>query len=131
MPLEMKGVALAVADIDQSVYFYEQLGFNKELGGPGGTILRGGDVTLALVPRAGLSKLLDTDVGETANGRTAMIHMARSEQEVQELLDAAENAGGTMVRKASENDFLGFSGVFADLDGHLWNVGYNVFMYRK
>jgi catechol 2,3-dioxygenase-like lactoylglutathione lyase family enzyme len=41
-----------------------------------------------------------------------------------ETLAAAEAAGGRTVEPAGETFWGGYSGCFADLDGHLWEVAY-------
>jgi uncharacterized glyoxalase superfamily protein PhnB len=41
------------------------------------------------------------------------------------LLAEAERAGGTLVKPAEEKVWGGYSGYFADPDGHLWEVAWN------
>lgn len=48
-----------------------------------------------------------------------------SETEVDALLEAAERAGGRVTRPATRADWGGWSGYFADPDGHLWEVAHN------
>jgi uncharacterized glyoxalase superfamily protein PhnB len=37
----------------------------------------------------------------------------------------AASAGGRVVRPAHDTDWGGYSGYFADPDGHLWEVAWN------
>lgn len=48
-----------------------------------------------------------------------------SEQEVDEVVSQAVEAGATLVKKPQEVFWGGYSGYFKDLDGHLWEVAYN------
>lgn len=38
---------------------------------------------------------------------------------------AAEAAGAEVIREAHETFWGGYAGYFADLDGHLWEIGWN------
>ena len=49
----------------------------------------------------------------------------RSPDEVDALLEAAEAAGGTIVKPAEPMFWGGYAGVFADPDGHPWQVAHN------
>ncbi|GAA0231606.1 hypothetical protein GCM10009000_053650 [Halobacterium noricense] len=42
-----------------------------------------------------------------------------------DVLDEAVSAGGELVKPAQEADWGGYSGYFADPDGHLWEVAWN------
>jgi hypothetical protein len=50
-----------------------------------------------------------------------------SRELVDEALAAAVEAGGTLLRPAQERFWGGYSGYFADPDGHAWEVAYNPF----
>lgn len=65
--------------------------------------------------------------GETAGGfgGVCLAHNVRSEQEVDEILRAAEQAGATVTRRAAKTFYGGYAGVFTDLDGHAWEIAYN------
>lgn len=43
------------------------------------------------------------------------------------MLAEAKAAGGTVVKPASDTFWGGYSGYFADPDGHLWEVAHNPF----
>jgi uncharacterized glyoxalase superfamily protein PhnB len=45
-----------------------------------------------------------------------------SRDEVDETIDKAAQAGGTVVRKAEESPWAGYFGYFSDPDGYLWKV---------
>jgi hypothetical protein len=54
-----------------------------------------------------------------------LAHNVRSPQDVDGLLDAAQRAGGTVVRSSAQADWGGTTGAFADPDGYVWEVAHN------
>ena len=55
----------------------------------------------------------------------SLAHNVDSMEQVDLLIEQAVSAGGTLVKPAHETDWGGYSGYFADLDGHLWEVAWN------
>lgn len=49
----------------------------------------------------------------------------RSKAEVDAALDAAKAAGATILKPAQQAFWGGYSGYFADPDGHPWEVAHN------
>ncbi len=69
----------------------------------------------------------DAGVSPTGQGYRgmALAHNLHSIEEVDALMKQAVAAGATMI-KAPQNVFWGgYSGYFADPDGHLWELAYN------
>lgn len=68
---------------------------------------------------------------ETApKGKSAVITLAynaRAKDEVDAVLAEAEAAGAEIVKPAAEAFWGGYSGYFADPDGHLWEIAFNPF----
>jgi uncharacterized glyoxalase superfamily protein PhnB len=52
-------------------------------------------------------------------------HNVRSEQDVDAVMQRAEDAGATIVKAASRTFYGGYAGYFADPDGHLWEIVFN------
>ena len=50
-----------------------------------------------------------------------------AKEDVAEVLQHAQQAGVTIVKKAQDVFWGGHSGYFSDPDGHLWEVAYNPF----
>jgi uncharacterized glyoxalase superfamily protein PhnB len=48
-----------------------------------------------------------------------------SKSEVDRVLTEAEQAGGSILKPAQRVFWGGYSGYFADLDGHAWEVAHN------
>jgi uncharacterized protein len=51
-----------------------------------------------------------------------------SEEDVDRIMAHAKVAGATIIKKAQKVFWGGYSGYFADPEGHLWEVAYNPFM---
>ena len=54
-----------------------------------------------------------------------LAHNVRSPDEVTEVLNEAERAGGSIIRQAVGAEWGGTSGSFADPDGYVWEVADN------
>lgn len=55
----------------------------------------------------------------------SLAHNVESIEQVDQLLEQAVGAGGTLVKPAQKTDWGGYSGYFADPDGHLWEIAWN------
>lgn len=122
-------VVLGVADVATSVQFYETLGFVRKVRATGDEIafLDAGGVALALYS---WDKLAD-DASMPAEPRPiafrgiAIAWNCASPQEVDEVIKAAMAAGGRLLKPGLKAEWGGYSGYFADPDGHAWEVAHN------
>ena len=121
-------VTLGVIDLARSRAFYERLGWRAApVSTETVTFFDLGGLALGLYGRTDLAE--DATLSAEGSGfrGVTLAHNVRSPAEVDETLAAAVDAGGTLV-KPGENVFWGgYSGYFADLDGHLWEVAHNPF----
>jgi len=120
-------VTLGVADLARSVEFYRDgLGL-PQWADANHTIaffaLQG--AWLALYPRDALAE--DANVPPEGGGFSGvtLAHNVGSQREVDTVMTEAEAAGATIVKPAWEAFWGGYSGYFADPDGHLWEVAWN------
>ncbi|WP_420349020.1 VOC family protein [Pelagibius sp.] len=60
-------------------------------------------------------------------GGTTLAYNVRDKAAVDATLQEAEAAGAKIVKPAQEVFWGGYSGYFADPDGHLWEVAFNPF----
>jgi catechol 2,3-dioxygenase-like lactoylglutathione lyase family enzyme len=78
--------------------------------------------TLALYTRDGLA----ADAGVTADGHGfhgfTLSCIAGTAEEADQMLAAAERAGGTITKPAESESWGGYGGYFTDPDGNLWKV---------
>ena len=61
----------------------------------------------------------------TSQKREPVLPPSRSEAEVDRVLGEAVAAGGSLRKPGQKVFWGGYSGYFADPDGHLWEVAYN------
>src|SRR5688500_19130658 len=62
---------------------------------------------------------------ESTFGGLALAHNVRSREDVESVLAEAAAAGAAILKSAEDTQWGGYSGYFADLDGHLWEVAFN------
>jgi catechol 2,3-dioxygenase-like lactoylglutathione lyase family enzyme len=119
-------ITLGVGDIRASIAFYDALGFSRRLKATGEAVAfydTGGPV-LALFPwdqLAADAKLPDGPRPAAFRGMT-LAWNCRTREEVDAVLAFALGKGAKLVKAAHETDYGGYSGYFADPDGHLWEV---------
>lgn len=126
--LRLSIVTLGVADVGRAAAFYEALGAVR--GAPSSADVVFFDmngVILALYGREALAE----DAGTPADGHgfagVTLAWNLPDRASVDAALTAAEAAGGRITVTAREVFWGGYSGDFADLDGHLWEVAHNPF----
>ena len=119
-------ITLGVGDVARARKFYEALGFKAGAASQESvTFLDAGGVVLVLYGRGPLAE--DATVPDSAPGFSgiALAHNARSEADVDAALAAAVAAGARLIKPAAKAFWGGYSGYFADPDGHLWEVAHN------
>jgi catechol 2,3-dioxygenase-like lactoylglutathione lyase family enzyme len=120
-------LTLGVEDVPRARRFYERMGFVAAGPSGGGSVafFPAGGVVLALFGRKALAE--DAKVSDSRPGFSgmALAHNVRSEAEVEAVLAEAAEAGGRIVKPAQRAFWGGYSGYFADPDGHLWEVAHN------
>jgi len=122
-------VSLGVADIAESTRFYNALGWKhaESQSNEAITFFQMGGIILGLYGRAALAEDAQVADSEPGFSGVALAHNTRSKDEVDAVLALAEKAGATIKKPAQEVFWGGYSGYFADPDGHLWEVAWNPF----
>lgn len=119
-------ITLGVIDMSASIAFYDALGFSRRLKATGEAVAfydTGGPV-LALYPwdqLAADAKLPDNPRPSTFRGST-LAWNCRAREEVDAVLAFALGKGAKLLKAAHETEYGGYSGYFADPDGHPWEV---------
>lgn len=122
-------VTLGVADLEKSARFYEDgLGWKRGNRDEGIVFFQMPGMILALWSRASLAADAKVkDGGGDGFGGMALAYNARSRGEVDAALAEAKAAGARLLKPAEETPWGGYSGYFADPDGHVWEVAHNPF----
>ncbi len=119
-------VTLGVADVARARAFYERLGWVASARSTAEVaFFQAGGCVVALWGRASLAA--DAGVADAGAGfrGVALAWNGRSRAEVDAVLALAESAGARITRPAAPTDWGGYSGYFADPDGHAWEVAHN------
>jgi catechol 2,3-dioxygenase-like lactoylglutathione lyase family enzyme len=118
-------VTLGVADLGRARRFYEALGWQSGAAPDDDVVFfRAGGTVLALWGRAELAEDSGVEDGGGWGGVT-LAHNVRSPAEVDAVIAEAERAGATIKRAPGPTFWGGYSGAFADPDGHPWEVAHN------
>ncbi len=129
VPPNLTIVTLGVADLARSARFYRDLGWEQR-GDEGQGItwfktsgswigLYGYD---ALAQDAEVEPTPEADL-PTYRGITLALNLP-SEAAVDLAFARVHHAGGRVVKPAKPTEWGGYSGYFADLDGHLWEIAF-------
>jgi catechol 2,3-dioxygenase-like lactoylglutathione lyase family enzyme len=119
-------ITLGVSHLECAVAFYRDgLGLPMREGDSGVAFFQLRGLWLALFSREALAE--DVGVSSAGQGFTGitLAHNVRTDKEVDALLGQAVAAGGLLVKAGSPAFWGGYSGYFADPDGHLWEVAAN------
>ena len=120
-------ITLGVKNMERAIRFYRDgLGWPMSGASVGDFAvfrLRTG-TALALFPRDLLA--MDANVEDAGGfGGITLAQNVATREEVDSVLSGAVKAGGTLLKKAREAEWGGYSGYFADPDGHPWEVAWN------
>lgn len=122
-------ITLGVDDLQRSLDFFEKgLGWKKSSASQEEFALFSlGGLILGLYPRKLLAE--DATVGPEGSGFPGITisYNAKSEQEVDEVLEQVKRLGVTIMKPAQKVFWGGYSGYFKDFNGHLFEVAYNPF----
>ncbi|HVZ38313.1 MAG TPA: VOC family protein [Candidatus Kapabacteria bacterium] len=122
-------ITLGVGDLERSIAFYrDALGWPMSSASVGDFAIfkLGTGTALALYPR----DLLAEDACIPDGGGFGGITLAQNvptRDDVDAVLNAALHAGARLLKPACDAAWGGYSGYFADPDGHPWEVAWNPF----
>jgi catechol 2,3-dioxygenase-like lactoylglutathione lyase family enzyme len=129
IPANFTIVTLGVTDLERSARFYTDLGWEQRGDlADGITWFRTSGTWLglfgweALAEDAALEAPTPDDM-PAYRGVTLAINLG-SEAEVERAFERAQAAGGRIVKPATRMEWGGYSGYFADPDGHLWELAF-------
>lgn len=118
-------ITLGVDDLARARRFYEAgLGWQPGDAPEGVVFYQLPGIALALFGRADLAEDAHHPVDGRFSGITIAINQ-RTEADVDGVLEQAVAAGATLLKPAERVFWGGYSGYFADPDGHVWEVALN------
>ena len=118
-------ITLGVGDLSRSLAFYRDgLGWSAQVMDDIAVFPLNG-IVLALYPRDKLAEDATVPAEGSGFAGITLAHIVRTESEVDTLLSRAEVLGGKIVKPARKVFWGGYSGYFADPDGHLWEIAFN------
>ena len=121
-------ITLGVADLGRARAFYEALGWRASSASTADVaFFQGNGLALALYGRAALAADAAVPDRPTGFSGVTLAHNARSKAEADAIFAEALAAGATSLKRPHETFWGGYSGYFADPDGHLWEVAWNPF----
>ncbi|MCU1444433.1 VOC family protein [Cryobacterium sp.] len=126
IPPNFSIVTLGVADLERSVAFYRALGWEQRGDRAVGiTWFRTSGTWIGLFGHAELAADvgLPADAPAAYRGITLALNFG-SVDDVDAAFASALDAGARLVKPATRADWGGYSGYFADPDGHLWEVAF-------
>lgn len=119
-------ITLGVQDVARACVFYETLGFKASSSSRESvTFFDAGGVVLGLYGRGPLAEDATVEDSPPGFSGVALAYNARSEDDVDAVLAEAVSAGAKLIKPAGKVFWGGYSGYFADPDGHLWEVAFN------
>ncbi len=119
-------ITLGVKDMEKAIRFYANgLGLPRMPFEGGAAFFTLNGSWLSLYPWNALAE--DATVNASGSGfrGITLAHVVSSKEEVRDVLNQAAKFGGKLIKSAQDVFWGGYSGYFADPDGHLWEVAWN------
>ena len=120
-------ITLGVDDLDRSKAFYEKLGWKPETATDEVVFYRMDGMALGLFGRADLAKDQGREGAQLGTGAMTLAQNFPDEAAVDVAFDQAIASGANQLKKPQKVFWGGYSGYFADPDGHVWELAYNPF----
>ncbi len=124
-------ITLGVSDLSRSKAFYEALGLTTTWSEDKGVIFfKTSGAVLGLYPFSDLLKDIGMGDAEKKFGGITIAHNTRHKEEVDQIMNVVTESGGRIIKKPQDAFWGGYSGYFADPDGHVWEVAWGAFPFK-
>ena len=122
-------ITLGVEDISRAAAFYEKgLGWKRSSASQDDVVFfQLSGIVLSLYPRKLLAEDAHVDSKGSGFSGITLAHNTRTETEVDHILKKVEKLGAKILKPAQKVFWGGYSGYFADPDGHIVEVAHNPF----
>jgi predicted lactoylglutathione lyase len=122
-------VTLGVKDVAASRQFYERLGWKaSSASGSSIAFFQLGGMAMSLYGREALAQDFASPGATGRPGAVTLAQNCATKGDVDATLAEAERAGAKVLKPAGDAFWGGYSGYFADPDGHPWEVAWNPHM---
>lgn len=126
LPRHLSLVTLGVADVAEARAFYKRLGLvPSSFASDEVAFFDMNGTVLGLFGRGDLAADAGVDDRPAEFRAVSCAMNVSSEAEVDDALAHAASCGASITRPAHKASWGGYSGYFADPDGHLWEIAYN------
>ena len=126
-PKSISLITLGVGDLERSRRFYAALGWEAASAPEGVVFIQLAGQVLGLFPLGELAKDQGRPGAELGFGAMTLARNFASVAEVDAAFELALGAGASVVKRPEKVFWGGYSGYFADPDGHVWEVAMNPF----
>lgn len=126
-PQRVTLITLGVADLARSRAFYQALGWVPAQAQEGIVFYQLKGLVLGLFGRAALAEDQGRPGAELGTGAMTLAQNFATEAEVDAAFAAAIEAGAEALKQPEKVFWGGYSGYYADPDGHVWEVAMNPF----
>ncbi|SDN18626.1 hypothetical protein SAMN04487897_10261 [Paenibacillus sp. yr247] len=122
-------INLPVKDLNKSKEFFTKLGFSfhprhSNSDDAAGLLIGDSNVIVMLFLESTFKRFTRNELADTKLGNEVLLSFdAQSKKEVDEMIEKAVKAGGTIYGEPLDQGWMYGAG-FTDLDGHRWNVLY-------
>ena len=114
-------ITLGVVDLERARRFYEEgLGWRPGNADANVVFFQLPGMVLALWSRTALAEDAGLPAAEGGFAGVALAYNCRSRDDVDVVLGEAKTAGATLLKPGQNTFWGGYSGYFADPDGHIW-----------
>lgn len=126
-PQRITLITLGVANLDAARVFYGRLGWVQHSGTEGVAFYQMHGAVLGLFGRDALAADQGRPEASLGTGAITLAQNFATEAEVDAAFATAIEAGGTALKAPEKVFWGGYSGYWADPDGHVWEVAMNPF----
>ena len=123
-------ITLGVSDLSRSKAFYQEgMGWPALDSPPSVAFFNLNGTWLGLYNANELAE--DAGVSDKGEGfrKFTLSHNVETEKEVEDIMNRAVQAGARIVKSPQKAFWGGYHGYFEDIDGHLWEIAVNPFMW--
>lgn len=126
-PQRVTLITLGVDDLDRARAFYAALGWKNVGDQPGVVFYQMDGMAMGLFGKADLAKDQGRPGADLGTGAMTLAQNFADRASVDAAFARAIAAGATALKAPEEVFWGGYSGYFADPDGHVWELAHNPF----